>query len=61
VPLHNEQAEPELRSVMFLRKNIGCHMNWTEKMWVNGVKVRPLSEVTGLIFNIILITQAFSD
>ena len=30
-------------------------------MWIKGVKVKPVTEVPGLIFNLKLITEAFSD
>jgi hypothetical protein len=30
-------------------------------MWINGVKVKPATEVPGLLFNLKLITEAFSD
>ncbi|MBN2458296.1 hypothetical protein JXB31_04160 [Candidatus Woesearchaeota archaeon] len=30
-------------------------------MWINGVKVKPVSEAPGLILNLKLITEAFSD
>lgn len=30
-------------------------------MWIKGVKVKPVTEVPGLLFNLRLITEAFSD
>ncbi len=30
-------------------------------MWINGIKIKPVTEVPGLIFNLKLITEAFSD
>lgn len=37
VPLHNNHAERELRSVVLLRKNIGCYRNWKGKRWIDVV------------------------
>ena len=35
VPLHNNHAERELRSVVLLRKTIGCYRNWKGKRWID--------------------------
>ena len=35
VPLHNNLAERELRSVVLLRKTIGCYRNWKGKRWID--------------------------
>jgi len=37
VPLHNNHAERELRSVVLLRKTIGCYRNWKGKRWIDVV------------------------
>ena len=37
VPLHNNHAERELRSVVLLRKAIGCYRNWKGKRWIDVV------------------------
>ena len=37
VPLHNNHAERELRSVVLLRKTIGCIRNWKGKRWIDVV------------------------
>lgn len=37
VPLHNNQAERELRSVVLLRKTIGCIRNWKGQRWIDVV------------------------
>ena len=37
VPLHNNLAERELRSVVLLRKTIGCYRNWKGKRWIDVV------------------------
>ncbi|MFW6173565.1 MAG: IS66 family transposase [Elusimicrobiota bacterium] len=37
VPLHNNHAERELRSVVLLRKTIGCYRNWKGKRWIDIV------------------------
>ena len=37
VPLHNNHAERELRSVVLLRKTIGCIRNWKGKRWIGIV------------------------
>ena len=36
-PLHNNLAERELRSVVLLRKTIGCYRNWKGKRWIDVV------------------------
>ena len=36
-PLHNNLAERELRSVVLLRKTIGCIRNWKGKRWIDVV------------------------
>jgi len=37
VPLHNNHAERELRSIVLSRKNIGCYRNWKGKRWIDIV------------------------
>jgi transposase len=37
VPLHNNHAEREIRSVVLLRKAIGCYRNWKGKRWIDVV------------------------
>jgi len=37
VPLHNNLAERELRSIVLLRKTIGCYRNWKGKRWIDVV------------------------
>ncbi|MFH1316862.1 MAG: IS66 family transposase [Candidatus Woesearchaeota archaeon] len=37
VPLHNNHAERELRSVVLLRKTISCYRNWKGKRWIDIV------------------------
>jgi len=37
VPLHNNHAERELRSVVLLRKTIGCIRNWKGQRWIDVV------------------------
>ena len=37
VQLHNNHAERELRSVVLLRKTIGCYRNWKGKRWIDVV------------------------
>ena len=37
VPLHNNHAERELRSVVLLRKTIGCIRNWKGQRWIDIV------------------------
>ena len=37
VPLHNNHAEREIRSVVLLRKTIGCIRNWKGKRWIDVV------------------------
>ncbi|MCK4730680.1 MAG: transposase [Candidatus Aenigmarchaeota archaeon] len=37
VPLHNNHAERELRSVVLLRKTIGYYRNWKGKRWIDIV------------------------
>ncbi len=37
VPLHNNHAERELRSIVLLRKTIGCYRNWKGKRWIDIV------------------------
>lgn len=37
VPLHNNLAEREIRSVVLLRKTIGCYRNWKGKRWIDVV------------------------
>ena len=37
VPLHNNPAERELRSIVLLRKTIGCYRNWKGKRWIDVV------------------------
>jgi len=37
VPFHNNHAERELRSVVLLRKTIGCYRNWKGKRWIDVV------------------------
>ena len=37
VPLHNNHAERELRSIVLLRKTIGCIRNWKGKRWIDVV------------------------
>ena len=37
VPLHNNHAEREIRSVVLLRKSIGCIRNWKGKRWIDIV------------------------
>jgi len=37
VPLHNNHAEREIRSVVLLRKTIGCYRNWKGKRWIDVV------------------------
>jgi transposase len=37
VPLHNNHAERELRSIVLLRKTIGCFRNWKGKRWIDVV------------------------
>lgn len=37
VPLHNNHAERELRSVVLLRKRIGCYRTWKGKRWIDVV------------------------
>ena len=37
VPLQNNHAERELRSVVLLRKTIGCIRNWKGKRWIDVV------------------------
>jgi transposase len=37
VPLHNNHAERELRSIVLLRKTIGCYRNWKGKRWIDVV------------------------
>jgi transposase len=37
IPLHNNHAERELRSVVLLRKTIGCYRNWKGKRWIDVV------------------------
>ncbi len=37
VPLHNNHAERELRSVVLLRKTIGCIRNWKGRRWIDVV------------------------
>ena len=37
VPLHNNHAEREIRSVVLLRKTIGCIRNWKGKRWIDIV------------------------
>lgn len=36
VPLHNNHAERELRSIVLLRKNIGCYRNEKGKKWIDN-------------------------
>jgi transposase len=37
VPLHNNHAEREIRSVVLLRKTIGCIRNWKGQRWIDVV------------------------
>ncbi len=37
VPLHNNHAERELRSIVLLRKTIGCIRNWKGQRWIDVV------------------------
>jgi transposase len=37
VPLYNNHAEREIRSVVLLRKTIGCYRNWKGKRWIDVV------------------------
>ncbi len=37
IPLHNNHAERELRSVVLLRKTIGCIRNWKGQRWIDVV------------------------
>lgn len=37
VPLHNNHAERELRSIVLLRKSIGCYRNWKGQRWIDVV------------------------
>jgi len=37
VPLHNNHAEREIRSIVLLRKTRGCIRNWKGKRWIDIV------------------------